>query len=448
MVSCSAAANTLPVAARRREGWYARAMSEALPLPIAGRYELVSLLGQGSFGRTYLARDLAEGGRKVAVKQLRTTDVEAWKQVELFDREAAALRSLRHQGIPEIFDHLRVAHDRGEDAYLVMEYIEGTSLAQTIAQHEHLDPERLLELLYGLLDILDYLHERVPPVLHRDIKPANVLVRPGGAVVLVDFGAVRTVFRGADEGGSTIVGTHGYMPFEQYMGHASPASDLYAVGATILHLATGRPPSEFVGPDGHLRVPDELPGGPVLRAVLARMVAHAPGDRYASAREVRRALLGQVVGAMVPGAAATSRALAPVVPDAAMLRRLAPGAMRGFYGLDPHKPLRFGHILLFILLSLMSAGIVPMVFVGTSRSRRARVARFLRDGKPAEARVLQVERGFDSVVVTYEFLVDGVLRRGGETNPRPSPRRMQPGDRISILYIADEEYDSVIVGTQ
>jgi hypothetical protein len=109
---------------------------------------------------------------------------------------------------------------------------------------------------------------------------------------------------------------------------------------------------------------------------------------------------------------------------------------------------RFGHVLLFVVLSVLSGGILPIAMVGTSRSRRARIVRFLRDGKPAEARVLQVERGFATFVVRYEFLVDGVPRRGGEEPPVSSARHLQPGDRISVLYIADEEYDSVIVGTQ
>lgn len=75
--------------------------------------------------------------------------------------------------------------------------------------------------------MLEYLHERVPPVLHRDIKPANIIVRTNGSPVLVDFGSVRQVFLSADESGSTVAGTYGYMPYVQYMGQASPASDLF-----------------------------------------------------------------------------------------------------------------------------------------------------------------------------------------------------------------------------
>lgn len=118
------------------------------------------------------------------------------------------------------------------------------------------------------------------------------------------------------------------MPFEQYMGQASPASDLYGLGATLLHRMTGRPPADFVSPDGHLRVPEVLPGGPTLRAVVTRLLAHAAEDRYASAREVRAALLA-------------------VVADAGSItspptRALAVTATRRSGGLAPHEVDRVG----------------------------------------------------------------------------------------------------------
>src|SRR5262249_50605727 len=157
----------------------------------------------------------------------------------------------------------------------------------------------------------------VPPVLHRDIKPANVILRPDGAPVLVDFGAVRTVFRTAGEAGSTVVGTFGYMPYEQYMGQASPASDLYALAATLLHVITGRGPAEFASGDGVVEVPNDLPGGGVLRGVLAKLLKSSASARYQSAREVREALLAPVLGA---SEAPRSAALVRVQPTA-----LAPG---------------------------------------------------------------------------------------------------------------------------
>jgi serine/threonine protein kinase len=174
-----------------------------------------------------------------------------------------------------------------------MEFIDGTSLAEVIAERRHLSEDELLGVFVEMLGILDYLHSCVPPVLHRDIKPANIILRPGGVPALVDFGAVRNVFRTADESGSTVAGTYGYMPYEQYMGQATPASDLYALGATFLHLITGRPPPEFIAGEGRIEVPASLPGDPLLREILVRLLRPSPADRFGDAGEVRRILLRQ-----------------------------------------------------------------------------------------------------------------------------------------------------------
>lgn len=115
--------------------------------------------------------------------------------------------------------------------------------------------------------------------------------KPCRAPVLVDFGAVRQVFRAPAESGSSIVGTYGYMPYEQYMGQASPASDLYALGGTFLHLVTGRLPAEFMTEEGRIAVPAALPGGEPLRGVVARLLEPSPARRFATAQAAREVLL-------------------------------------------------------------------------------------------------------------------------------------------------------------
>lgn len=424
------------------------------PAPLAGRYELVRLLGQGSFGRTFLARDLEAGGRPVAVKQLRTSGEDAWKRYELFEREAAVLGALRHHGIPAVHGHLRVPGDGGaEEVYLVMEYIEGDSLAQRIDRREHLDSTQVIDLLLGLLAILEYLHTRVPPVLHRDVKPANVIVRPDGAPALVDFGAVRNVFKPADEGGSTVVGTFGYMPFEQYMGQAGPASDLYALGATLLHLVTGRPPADFVGPDGQLRVPEDLPGGPTLRAVLVKLLAHAPGDRYATARAAREALLSAIAA---PERSIAVRPASPLVPtgttrpEPALLRQLAISPTRMlFTSRRPSAPVTAWMLLAAVLTGLLTLGFLPIYSHVIYRQRRERLRRFLAEGTPVEARLLRTESRdeWNWVETTYEYRADGVLRRGVDQVFPAVARGWQPGDTVRVLYIAGVEYDSMVIET-
>ncbi|WP_434425180.1 serine/threonine protein kinase [Nannocystis pusilla] len=427
---------------------------------VAERYRIVRALGRGSFGHTYLAVDTAAGDRKVAVKQLRTDGDGGWKAFELFEREAAALRSLRHHGIPEIFDHQRETAGGALMAYLVMEYIDGVSLEQWIDDGASLDPAALLRVALGLLDILEYLHARVPPVLHRDIKPANVVLRPDGAPTLVDFGAVRTVFRAAEEGGSTVVGTFGYMPLEQTMGQASPASDLYAVGATLLHLITRRPPSEFASRDGVVEVPVDLPGGTVMRGVIARLLAPIASARYQSAREVREALLAPLLGAAA--APSQSVALAPIAPTTLALPP-TPRALAGELGTrfdrvtlsptrllfadhPPSQPLSLPQRSLMLLLGLMSLGIAPIIFWFMYRARRTRAHAFFVHGVPVSGRILQVQKT-EWIQVTYEFVHAGATHRGVDTIISAVAGRWQPGDVIELLVLPERNYDSIIISS-
>ncbi|MFY0533178.1 serine/threonine-protein kinase [Nannocystis pusilla] len=423
---------------------------------VADRYRIVRALGRGSFGHTYLAVDTAAGDREVAVKQLRTDSDSGWKAFELFEREAAALRSLRHHGIPEIFDHLRETAGDGLIAYLVMEYIDGVSLAQRIDDGASLDPAALLRVALGLLDILEYLHTRVPPVLHRDIKPANVLLRPDGAPALVDFGAVRTVFRAAEEGGSTVVGTFGYMPIEQTMGQAGPASDLYAVGATLLHLITGRSPSEFASRDGVVEVPVDLPGGAVVRGVIARLLARRrrPAiNRRGGARGAARPGPGR-------GAPSQSVALAPIAPTTSALAP-APRALEGelrtrfervtlsptrllFADHHPSQPLSLPQRSLMLLVGLISVGLAPLILWFTYRARRTRAHPFFLHGVPVSGRILQVQKT-EWIQVTYEFVHAGATHRGVDTVIPAVAGRWQPGDVIELLVLPERNHDSIII---
>lgn len=451
-------------------------MTEPAPVRIAERYELIRPLGRGAFAHTLLARDLRLG-RQVALKVLHPRNAESLKAFELFEREAAVLRELRHPAVPAIHTTLRAQWEGAEAAFLVMEYIEGSSLAELIAARRHFELSEVLNLFVELLGVLDYLHSRVPPVLHRDIKPANLIVRPDGSIALVDFGAVRNVFRGPLEDGSTVVGTHGYMPYEQYMGQASPASDLYALGATLLHLVTGRAPPEFLSSAGRLEVPASLPFGDPLRSVLVRLLAPAQADRFQSAREARAALLGAVVPTAPP---APGTALAPTgaSPGSAVsLRFRAPpveleptprplkGSTLELYKAVCYSPWQLmdtasrgtpqftvTDLLLFTFFSVITIGILPAVFVSFYLSRKKRYKPFMIHGLPGTARVLDKhdeKTAFDEKLtrVRYEFEADGLRHRGSDQVLPAIAERWDPGDSIQILYRPDRGYDSVIIST-
>ena len=439
------------------------------PVLVAERYEVIRPLGRGSFAHTLLARDIRLG-RQVALKVLHSRGVTDLKAYELFEREAAVLRDLRHPGVPAIHASFRAQWEGADAAFLVMEYIEGSSLAELISDRRHLEHAEVMNLFVELLGILDYLHSRVPPVLHRDIKPANLIVRPEGGPVLVDFGAVRNVFRSPDEDGSTVVGTYGYMPYEQYMGQASPASDLYALGATFLHLVTGRPPPEFMTTAGRLEIPPALPCGEPLRGLLVRMLAPAQADRFQSARAVRSALLqSSAVGPPPPSEAGPSTDLVARTPplpvelgpvprrltgdNARLLRAVSysPWQLMNTQARGREAP---GIVDLVILtfFSLVTAGILPAIFFSMYFSRRKRYKRFVRYGLPAVARVLdkQDEKiGFEEKLtrVRYEFEVDGRRRRGSDQVLPAIGEHWDPGDLIQILYLPDRDFDSVIIST-
>lgn len=445
-------------------------MSTSTAELVGGRYEIIRTLGQGAFGHTFLARD-REGDRTVAIKLLDTRGRNDLKAYELFKREAVVLGAVRHHGIPEVFETFQDMWYGASAAFLVMEYIEGTSLAQVIDEKRGLEGSEVVHVFLELLGILDYLHNRVPPILHRDIKPSNIILRPNGFPALVDFGSVRRVFMTPEETGSTIAGTYGYMPYEQYMGQATPASDLYATAATFLHLLTGRAPREFMNDEGRIQVPETLPGEPRLRGVIERLLRPSPAERFASARDVRNALVGTVAIVPAAGARTSVQRTAPEMAalfalppapralsgDTKELMRLAtPGTMRLLYASEKASAgddwgIMDGLFLAFF--SIITAGILPITYASMANNRRRRMKRFFRGGSPAVAEVIKTEiQGlpFDEKIarVTYQFEADGELHRDSDTVLPVIADRWQPGDRIPVLYLPDRNYDSVIVAVE
>ena len=163
------------------------------------------------------------------------------------------------------------------------EKIEGESLAALRARGVSFSERDVVRFLHDASSVLDYLHGRAPPIVHRDIKPSNVIRRPDGSFALIDFGAVRD--RMKPEGGSTVVGTFGYMAPEQFQGRAMPTSDVYAVAATALTLLTGREPEDLPHKGLALDVPAALAGTRVHAAlvrVLSTMLVPDPDTRASS----------------------------------------------------------------------------------------------------------------------------------------------------------------------
>lgn len=261
---------------------------------VQGRYRIDHILGQGGIGITYAAEDLYTGDR-VAIKALSFRRMNEWKVLELFNREAKVLAQLAHPAIPRYLDYFQVDSDRDRNFYIVQQLVEGKSLAQAIADGWHGSEEDIKQIAEQVLDILSYLHELKPPVIHRDIKPQNIILQPDRKIALVDFGAVQDSFRNTQVGGSTVVGTYGYMPPEQFRGKAVPATDLYALGATILFLLTGRSPTDLPEIKLKLSFRDSVSISSHFADWLDKMIEPALEDRFKTAQQSLQALQNPIL---------------------------------------------------------------------------------------------------------------------------------------------------------
>jgi serine/threonine protein kinase len=245
-----------------------------------GGYAVERVLAQTPHGRVYRAR--SPEGASVALKELQFASVPGAQEIDAFEREAATLKTLHHPRIPRYVASFVEGEGVHLRLYLAAEFIEGEPLSARIARGP-LSGTELRDVAGQVLSVMAYLHTL--GVLHRDIKPDNLIVRPGGEVVLVDFGSARQL-SGSRTHRSTLVGTFGYMPAEQLGGTVDATSDLYALGATLLHAATGRPPSDLLSSDMALRVPRDTP----LRELIARLVEPRRDRRLKGAAAALEAL--------------------------------------------------------------------------------------------------------------------------------------------------------------
>lgn len=249
------------------------------------KYEIEKLLGTGGMGSVYKARDTILE-RDVALKVLSPTLANDDSFVERFRLEARALARLDHPGIVKVFD----ADWADNRLFLVMEFVEGGSLADLIQAEGALSPPLVVKLLKQVASGLDYAHQR--GLVHRDIKPANILLDTQGNARITDFGLVKESETNLTADGMRL-GTPAYMAPEQIQGmEVTPAMDIYALGVVAYEMLTGHPP--FTGTmskvfEGHLlgEPPPLTEANPSLPAavqnVMQRVLAKDPADRYPSA---------------------------------------------------------------------------------------------------------------------------------------------------------------------
>ncbi|MGW6703788.1 Stk1 family PASTA domain-containing Ser/Thr kinase [Streptomyces sp. NPDC054956] len=288
------------------------------PRRLGGRYELSHVLGRGGMAEVYLAHD-TRLGRTVAVKTLRADLARDPSFQARFRREAQSAASLNHPAIVAVYDTGEDYVDNISIPYIVMEYVDGSTLRELLHSGRKLLPERTLEMCIGILQALEYSHRA--GIVHRDIKPANVMLTRSGQVKVMDFGIARAM---GDSGmtmtqTAAVIGTAQYLSPEQAKGEQVDArSDLYSAGCLLYELLSVRPP--FIGDSPvavayqHVREEPQPPSNfdpeitPEMDAIVLKALVKDPDYRYQSADEMRADIEACLDGQPVAATAAMGAA--------------------------------------------------------------------------------------------------------------------------------------------
>ncbi len=205
---------------------------------IDGKYEILKEIGHGGMSVVYLAMD-KRLNKQWAVKEIRKKGSGKNDAVVVNSllAEANLMKRLDHPALPRIVDII----DNGITIYVVMDYIEGESLDKILKEYGAQPEEQVVAWAKQLCDALSYLHSQKPPIIYRDMKPANVMLKPEGNIKIIDFGIARE-YKEQSLADTTVLGTKGYAPPEQYSGQTDARSDIFALGMTMHHLLTGVDP--------------------------------------------------------------------------------------------------------------------------------------------------------------------------------------------------------------
>ncbi|MFC8422465.1 Stk1 family PASTA domain-containing Ser/Thr kinase [Streptomyces sp. NPDC057236] len=320
------------------------------PRRLGGRYELGPVLGRGGMAEVYHAHD-TRLGRQVAVKTLRADLARDPSFQARFRREAQSAASLNHPAIVAVYDTGEDYIDGVSIPYIVMEYVDGSTLRELLHSGRKLLPERTLEMTIGILQALEYSHRA--GIVHRDIKPANVMLTRNGQVKVMDFGIARAM---GDSGmtmtqTAAVIGTAQYLSPEQAKGEQVDArSDLYSTGCLLYELLTVRPP--FVGDSPvavayqHVREEPQPPSvfdpeiTPEMDAIVLKALVKDPDYRYQSADEMRADIEACLDGQPVAATAALGAVGYGGYPDDQPTTALRPdaGAAAATSMLPPMNP--------------------------------------------------------------------------------------------------------------
>ncbi len=288
---------------------------------LINRFEILEQLGQGGFGKTFLAADThMPSQRRCVVKQLRpeTPNQQSYEMaLQKFQEEAATLELLDHEQIPKLYGYF----EQESQFYLVQEWIQGQTLGERVRKSGPLAEAEVLQMMTQLLPVLDYLHHKAPrDVIHRDVKPDNIILRQQDQMpVLIDFGAVKQLLKTVVSSSgsvtcSVVIGSGGFMPPEQAAQRVVYSSDLYSLGVTAIFALTGKLPDELEKDPrtSELLWQQHAPQiSPSMTAVLSQATQLDPVNRYLTAQEMLQELQNlkpvspTLISSAVPKAAVT-----------------------------------------------------------------------------------------------------------------------------------------------
>ncbi|MFI1290799.1 Stk1 family PASTA domain-containing Ser/Thr kinase [Streptomyces sp. NPDC020792] len=433
------------------------------PRRLGGRYELGHVLGRGGMAEVYLAHD-TRLGRTVAVKTLRADLARDPSFQARFRREAQSAASLNHPAIVAVYDTGEDYIDGVSIPYIVMEYVDGSTLRELLHSGRKLLPERSMEMTIGILQGLEYAHRS--GIVHRDIKPANVMLTRNGQVKVMDFGIARAM---GDSGmtmtqTAAVIGTAQYLSPEQAKGEQVDArSDLYSTGCLLYELLTVRPP--FVGDSPvavayqHVREEAQPPSvfdpeiTPEMDAIVMRALVKDPDYRYQSADEMRADIEACLDGQPVAATAAMgsvgygaypddqpTTALRPDAGPAAATTMLPPmNPDDGGFGYDDRpdrrrqKKSNTSTILLIVagLLVLVGAIFIGMYAFGGKGANNDMVPVPNFVGQTKAAAVKMAENGSVEVAFTQDTCED--QPKGKVCSQDPKDGEVKKGDTVNLV---------------
>lgn len=247
---------------------------------IDGKYEVLKEIGRGGMSIVYLAMD-RRLNKQWAVKEIRKKGGggDDALVINSLIAEADMMKKLDHPALPRIVDII----DSGVTIYIVMDYIEGESLDKILSEYGAQPEEAVIGWAKQLADVLSYLHGQKPPIVYRDMKPANVMLKPEGNIKIIDFGIARE-YKEQNLADTTVLGTRGYAPPEQYGGRTDPRSDIFALGMTLHHLLTGIDPRRGEPYAPVRQYNPELSEG--IERIIDRCVEPAVENRYPSCADL------------------------------------------------------------------------------------------------------------------------------------------------------------------